>query len=381
MISRLVIPKFLVLFLVFNFIQFSDNESPTTTTTRSPATTRDNFDPRYAVQNVIMNRHDFNYTINPSHAICGDKSNYIFLLIYVHTTPKNFKRRLSIRETWARRSMFRDVRIVFMMGKTEEKQTKNLIELEQNTYNDIVQENFLDSYKNLTYKGIMAMKWISEYCPQAKFILKVDDDIITNTFIILRHLKSIDTHNVVKKKTVMCLVWNRMHVQREKKNKWFLSQDDFAKDSFSPYCSGSAYIFTGDLPKIMYDTSWYIKFLWVDDYFITGILAEAVNATLVSFNSLYIVNSGLVESRFQSKTTSYKTVFGHIPNAINKMYKLWKFAFEMQLEKFPSMKSNLLRNKDFVYIPEFHWSDYIWKPFLNDEVFKSNKSIFEYDSY
>jgi len=56
---------------------------------------------------------------------------------------------------------------------------------DKNTYNDIVQENFQDSYRYLTFKGIMAMKWITEYCNHTEYILKTDDDIITNTFIIL----------------------------------------------------------------------------------------------------------------------------------------------------------------------------------------------------
>ena len=51
----------------------------------------------------------------------------------------------------------------------------------------------------------MAMKWISEYCSHAKLILKVDDDIIGNLFILMRHLKSLSKHRMIKEKTVRCL--------------------------------------------------------------------------------------------------------------------------------------------------------------------------------
>jgi len=60
-----------------------------------------------------------------------------------------------------------------MMGKAGGELTERLVNLEANTYNDIVQENFVDSYKNLTFKGIMALKWISTYCNETKYILKV----------------------------------------------------------------------------------------------------------------------------------------------------------------------------------------------------------------
>ena len=168
---------------------------------------------QYRLQNEIVNPHDFKYILNPGHRICGlGQKPKVFLLIYVHTSPDNYKRRLSIRETWAKRSMFRDIRIVFMMGRTESTKTSEMILLENGIYGDLVQEDFIDSYRNLTYKGIMAMKWISEYCPKAKFILKVDDDIITNTFIILKHLKALENHDIIKQKTIMCLVWERGRV-------------------------------------------------------------------------------------------------------------------------------------------------------------------------
>lgn len=191
------------------------NNNNSTISSRVDGPPRTGFDRQYEVQPKIVNPHNFQYTINPKFETCGASSHpeHVFLLIYVHTTPKNYKRRISIRETWAKRSMFRDIRVVFMMGQTEEKDVQKIIDLEFNMYNDIVQENFADSYRNLTYKGVMAMKWISEYCSHAKYVLKTDDDIITNTFIILRHLYSLSKHSIYSKNSIMCLLWHRMGVR------------------------------------------------------------------------------------------------------------------------------------------------------------------------
>lgn len=340
---------------------------------------------QFAVQTKIINPHNFKYILNPGFQICGENNtDPVFLLIYVHTKPSLFARRTSIRETWARRSMFRDLRLIFMMGKTDEAKTNNLLKLESSTYNDIVQEDFVDSYRNLTYKGIMAMKWISTYCKKAEYILKVDDDIITNPFLILRHLDTLARYKIYQKKTVMCNVWSRMVVQRDKGNKWYLPKSEFFPDYFSPYCSGSAYIFTGDLATEMYEKSFYLKFLWIDDFYITGLLADAVNATHTYFNSMYMVNKGLVESTFMGKHGDH-TIFGHIPDSINRMYKLWKYLLANQLSYHPSLKTNnarLLRKKDFTYIPDFNWSEDIWKPFLvSENPSLQNKSFFDYDSF
>jgi len=86
------------------------------------------------------------------------------------------------------------------------------------------------------------MRWTSTYCKNAKYILKVDDDIITNPFILMRHLKSLLDHKLIKDKTLMCLVWTRMVVMREKGSKWYLSKEEFKKDHYGKYCSGSAYL-------------------------------------------------------------------------------------------------------------------------------------------
>jgi hypothetical protein len=314
-------------------------------------------DDLYKVQNEIVNRHDFEYTLNPGHRICN-KSDDIFVLIYVHTKPDNFKRRLSLRETWAKRSMFRNTRVVFMMGSTSDKKVNELLRLESGIYNDIVQENFVDAYRNLTYKGIMAMKWISEYCTNAKYILKVDDDIISNIFIVLRHLKKLQENKMLENRTVMCLVWQNMKVIREKDSKWYVSKDEFMNDTYGPYCSGSAYIFTPDLPSLFYNVSFYIKFFWVDDYFITGLLARGVGVSLKQLNSVYIINRKLVEQRFKGKQSEY-TAFGHLPNHLNGLYNVWKFILERQLYMHPNLNlpvATLIQENDFSYLPDLKWS-------------------------
>ena len=104
-----------------------------------------------------------------------------------------------------------------MMGKSLDANLMNAIQYENEIYHDIIQEDFLDSYKNLTYKGIMALKWVSTFCSNTKYILKVDDDIVVNTFTLLNHLKYLDKHQVdARKGTILCLLWTAMIVMRDR---------------------------------------------------------------------------------------------------------------------------------------------------------------------
>lgn len=151
-----------------------------------------------------------------------------------------------------------------------------------------------------------------------------------------------------------------------------MPKETFEPDHFTPYCSGSAYMFTGDMPPQMYEKSKHIKFLWVDDYYITGLLTDAVNATQHSFASLYIISSGLVETRFFNSKQADFTVFGHIPgNGINKMYRLWDFIYRSEVAKHPLLKQphgTLIHPRDFSYIEHFTWSSQMWEPFLNEQL-------------
>ena len=50
-----------------------------------------------------------------------------------------------------------------MMGNVENNNIRDKIKLESSIYKDIVQEDFLDSYRNLTYKGSVLIEKNKHY--------------------------------------------------------------------------------------------------------------------------------------------------------------------------------------------------------------------------
>ena len=55
-------------------------------------------------------------------------------------------------------------------------------EVENRKFGDIVQGDFVDSYNNLSFKGIMGNLWVAEFCEQADFVVKTDDDLYYDLF-------------------------------------------------------------------------------------------------------------------------------------------------------------------------------------------------------
>ena len=102
-------------------------------------------------------------------------------------------------------------RIVFLLGTTEqhEEQQKvrvqkkeNIIQYyskvkeERDKYNDIVQGNFHDSYRNLTYKNMFGLLWVSNFCEQAEFVIKTDDDMYVDLYEVFTITRNYRKHQV-----------------------------------------------------------------------------------------------------------------------------------------------------------------------------------------
>lgn len=88
-----------------------------------------------------------------------------------------------------------------------------------------------------------------------------------------------------------------------------------------------------------------------------------------------------MDQRFLGKQSDY-TVFGHIPDALGKMYTIWSHILNKQLSSFPSLHksdADLITAKDFMYIRDFAWDRKIWEPFYSQTSTNSlNAQIYDY---
>ena len=272
----------------------------------------------------VVNPHPFTYIINAPH-ICRNQD--VFLIIYIHTAPSHYKRRMVIRETWGNPKYFPNVnvRLVFVMGKGANETSSGsqdglLFESEQ--YHDIVQENFQDSYRNLTFKGIAALKWISLHCSHAKYVLKTDDDIFVNMFTLLRHLQSVEKAGGGEASGfIMCLVWSRMKVMRT--GKWRVDVSEWPDAYYPLYCSGSAFTMSIDVALRLHEVSYHVPFFWVDDFYVTGLLPlKAGNITHKQLMSTYVLDGRKLEEKFTGPQW-FTYIFSHVHN-LDMIQSVWR---------------------------------------------------------
>lgn len=187
------------------------------------------------------------------------------LVILTSSAPENKERRDAIRETWGGKRD--DVKLFFMIGVAKNQTLQGNIRREYQKHSDIIQGNFLDSYKNLTYKFIMGFKFVIYFCSRAKFILKTDDDTFVNMPVFMKYLKSISIKHKIS--LISCNIMYPSPPIREF-SKWHVSFDEYPPSIYPPYCSGFAVLFAYKTIFNIYREAQRGDFFWVDDAFVTG---------------------------------------------------------------------------------------------------------------
>jgi hypothetical protein len=222
--------------------------------------------------------------------LCQIEQNKKIIFVYVFVSIKNFSKRNLIRKTWANKLLFSLLRVAFIIGKSNDKNLQKEINNEQLIYNDLIQGNFIDAYRNLSFKSLIAWKWINKYCSNSKFIIKIDDDVVLNSYTLNKFMHNekylfykFDTSNL--KNSFICHYWKNAAVIRDPKSKYYVTKDEYNKNTYPTYCAGMAIIMTPDLIKKLFEESYNIKIFWIDDVYV-GILGRFIGAKF--FNGGYL---------------------------------------------------------------------------------------------
>lgn len=228
-------------------------------------------------------RQPYKYILVPDKSLCYQKENFLIAMIITKADALHDRNR--IRNTWAS-DKFSELKNFFIVGKQAVEGLNQLIKDESETYHDILQADFLDSYRNLSIKTIVGMKYIEENC-NTKFLLKIDDDIVANTPKIIDYLNSQLSKNKHMQNMFYCRSFHNAKVIRDTKNKWHLTKEEYKEDRFPTYCSGPAYILTGDLPKKLYENSKNTKLITMGDAYI-GLLAVKLKPKFIDIYKFYL---------------------------------------------------------------------------------------------
>ena len=215
--------------------------------------------------------------------ICID--NKISLVFIVKSNIYNYDKRKLIRETWGNTTMFPYIRVVFVVGLSPRGFFNQRLYQENKKYKDLVQGDFLDTFKNRTNKIIIALKWISDFCNRANFYILMEDHVIPDVYDLESYLDGYEIKN--SQSTLICSHQPRSKVVRDRKSKFYVPFETFSEVYFDQYCANIATVMTSDLPGKLYQASFNTAYFWMDDVYI-GMIAKKIQASFISINERYI---------------------------------------------------------------------------------------------
>lgn len=227
----------------------------------------------------LGNLRNFSYIISNDN-VCHNKD--IFLIIVIPSHPNHAVSRNILRKAYNRRIYGKHCKVVFLMGHIKDYHRRLKIE-EQNYVNeDIIMGNFPDGYHNITYHHLHGLKWATQYCSKAKYIMKVDDDIFVNLFKILKKL--LNDRNRFRN-NLFCGILTNTKPFRNHIDKYYMSFEEYPRDTYPTYCNGWSVVYSNNVARQIIDMSTKVPLVWISDVFVTGLVVERLPS--VGFIDMY----------------------------------------------------------------------------------------------
>ncbi|KAH7981153.1 hypothetical protein HPB49_022087 [Dermacentor silvarum] len=208
-----------------------------------------------------------------------------YLAVVVCSAVENFEHRAVIRGTWGRDvGHDKGTAVFFLVGKPDAtpngKDTQNMLINESARHNDIIQADFRDTYRNLTVKTMFLLKWAYINCSSTRFVLKADDDMFVNVERLLSFLKA---HGGNRPRPFLAgnVLQGRKTVRRAG-SKWYLPLSVYQSDWLPSYIYGSGYVMSREAVRPLFTEALSTPFLYVEDVFLTGIVAQKVGIELTN---------------------------------------------------------------------------------------------------
>lgn len=240
----------------------------------------------YTPRKTRVNPIDTDFLINGAQ-ICSTDAKYMTILMIVPSIPSHRFVREAIRSTYGsyakrqfqieRKAIDVTIRLLFLVGRDGYSESDRIVRNESRKYGDIVYADFKESYRNLTRKMLIALKWVSVYCSDVDFVMKVDEDVFVNVPQLAAEL-----HN--RPYGIKGSVYGNINLNSivHRKGKWAVSRDEFPLTHYPSYASGNSYVISGNMIPRMFMISEYMPYMPIEDAFITGCLARIVDAKVLS---------------------------------------------------------------------------------------------------
>lgn len=270
---------------------------------------------------AFLPRISINLTTDPDiNQPSACSTNDPFGLIVITSSPKNVANRNQLRKTWITAAKKYNFVVLFAIGSSN---NDKLITQENDEFKDIIKWPFQDAWRNLTLKTVGSLLWHQNYCSNAKFFIKADDDAIVNAKQLHNYLVTLDDKPILVGQLLRsnspCFGWwKQRHCIKEKYHK-MLNYIEY----YPPYPAGPMYILSKSsvsllTNKIIYSSKLQIFFL--EDVFVT-LLALDSGIKVIDNSKFYFCNN-LHERSFEINAKNAIVVYDCTRKQIETIWQL-----------------------------------------------------------
>ncbi|XP_063302440.1 beta-1,3-galactosyltransferase 2-like [Pelobates fuscus] len=260
--------------------------------------------------------YPYKFLINPEDK-CAKRNPFLVLLVPVRC--HDIITRNAIRETWGNENNYKDVEVVrvFLVATSplRPKAVQQMLEEESEYYGDIIQQDFLDTYYNLTLKTLMGMEWVAKFCSSASYVIKIDSDMFLNVEYLIHQV--LRPELPVRTNYFTGQIYSNTGPLRNKAYKWYVPPEVYPNNTYPPYCVGTGYVFSVDMTKKIYDIAQVITAMPMEDVF--------MGICLYELNTPPTEPPGYIFNRYDEydRCTFHKLVAIKLEEN-NKLPKLWQ---------------------------------------------------------
>ncbi|CAM1291336.1 Uncharacterised protein g101 [Pycnogonum litorale] len=276
---------------------------------------------------TILSRFDSHqYLIRPWKSCPIKSADEILLLVCFASSPSNYEERQAIRETWATvansstTSKYK-FRFLFFLGKPVDDGQTESVSTEAAKYGDIVQADFIDTYRNLTLKVLKIFQWFRDDCSRPDFLIKSDDNSFVNFQRLLNEYGERSNEDLVVGRVV-----RRGKPLRNRSSRWYISEQQFSGQEFPEYLSGAVVLMTRKSASKILDVCEHRRFFPIEDVLFNGYCRQLANVEPID-DHRFIFSLAFVDECFLDKLIAY-----HPMNSA-KLRQLW-----------PKMKTKRIKN-------------------------------------
>lgn len=167
----------------------------------------------------------------------------------------------------------------------------------------------------------MGYYWVAKYCSNNTFIIKIDDDVFINIFVVLDMIKKYEN---VLQSFIGGFCKKDIEFVRDIKLKYYVSYVEYLRKRFFGYCSGIGYVISINVVKRVIEVFRNIFFFYLEDVYIVFCLdyLNFILQNIEGFNIVYdedeYVDLCELKSNFVLVVYNFKKRFFFIKEIWNK---------------------------------------------------------------